>query len=344
MSRSRPTGAPEESLPISAERMRWLRRIFPWVSLATGICGAFLMNRGPAQSALVASAAVLTWITLLTVRWLSRLDQEDAGPRRRFLISALAFSSLTVTQSLLHLTIWFSLPFYWRAATFDEPGHVLFMASLVALSVVSLWDPLSGWLLRRRLVAAILPTAGSFLALTAVLPGFGLSTHVALLVSLGISLLSALLFAFLGAPRDQHAAVMGRALAAVAIVLLAFALGAARIVPAAPLRLMKAEIGTRLSGKWIADPSRELKRAPERLICATSIWSPIGVRDQLYHVWRKDGVERARIKLKVLGGRTRGYRTHSRIAPGKREQGLYRCSVETESGQVLGSVSVRVSG
>jgi hypothetical protein len=68
------------------------------------------------------------------------------------------------------------------------------------------------------------------------------------------------------------------------------------------------------------------------------------LHDRLFHVWRKNGVQRARIELKIVGGRTRGYRTQSHIRHlGKYPTGTYRCTVETATGQVLGSRSVRIA-
>ena len=74
------------------------------------------------------------------------------------------------------------------------------------------------------------------------------------------------------------------------------------------------------------------------MFCASAIASPVGVRDRLFHVWRYDGAVRSRIELSFRGGRLEGYRTYSRISGfGKRPSGVYTCSVETMSGQVLGS-------
>jgi len=87
---------------------------------------------------------------------------------------------------------------------------------------------------------------------------------------------------------------------------------------------------------------RELDHVPARLHCATAIASPLGLHDKLFHVWRKAGKQRARIALKIVGGRELGFRTHSRITPS--DPGKYTCTVETASGQVLGSRSVKITG
>ena len=303
------------------------------------------MDRGPRRGAVVAGCAVLVWFTLLAVAWLPRMLVHDQPGHRRRLLRALHRASLMATQSMLQLTLFFALPFYWHAATLDEPGHVLFMATLMLLCAVTLWDPLTMRLLARPLLGALLPAAGSFVALCAVLPGLGFSTRTSLWLAAAAAGVGTVLVAVGVAPVDRRRDVTARALLAVGVLGGALVLGAARAVPAAPLRLIDAEIGTQLSGKWLADPTRQLAGLPERLICATAIWSPLGVHDRLFHVWRKDGVLRARIKLEIRGGRGQGYRTNSRIQNlGRNGQGVYRCTVETENGQVLGGANLRVGG
>jgi hypothetical protein len=135
----------------------------------------------------------------------------------------------------------------------------------------------------------------------------------------------------------------GRAFLVALLLPAALPLGLARGIPAAPLRLISVEMGTRLEQQAIIDPSSQLRAAPARLYCATAIWSPVGVKDQLFHVWQRDGQARAVIKLSITGGRSGGYRTYSRIQqPGGLPYGTYRCSVETAIGQVLGGTSLRV--
>jgi hypothetical protein len=324
------------------DRLRWFS---PWLSLGFGVGSALTMDRGPRRGAVVAACAVLVWFTLLLFAWLPRvLDQDQAG-HRRWLLPALRRASLMATQSMLQLTLFFALPFYWQAATLDEPGHVLFIASMILLCAVTLWDPLTVRLLSRPLLGALLPATGSFVALCAVLPGLGFSTRTSLWLAAAAAGVGTVLVAAGVAPVDRRRAVTARALLAVGLLGGALALGAARAVPAAPLRLIKAEIGTRLAGKWLADPVSHLARTPERLICATAIWSPLGVHDQLFHVWRRDGALRARIELDIRGGRGQGYRTNSRLQHlGHSAEGVYRCTVESENGQVLGSASVRIGG
>jgi hypothetical protein len=194
------------------------------------------------------------------------------------------------------------------------------------------------------LFAPLLPAVASFAALAAVLPGLGLSTQQSLWVAALTAALGVALLVAAAAPVEQRLRRAVRALCVALLLPAALPLGLARVVPAAPLRLMRVEIGTRLSQQWVADPTAQLHQAPARLFCATAIWSPVGVSDRLFHVWRKDGQTRARIELSISGGRTAGYRTYSRIQQAEGlPDGTYRCSVETQAGQVLGGAAVKVA-
>jgi hypothetical protein len=329
--------------PVSGSRPRLLAlvlKLLPWISLVFGIAGAIVMDRGPKRGALLAGAAVAMWFTLLVLRVVASRARA-MGVQPRFAARAVELSSLLATQSLVHLGFYFALPFYVQAASLDL-GHGLFLVGLCALSLVSLWDPLSGWLLRHPLLAPLLPATASFVALSAVLPGLGLSTQQSLWAACAISGAGMLATTLAGAPPGQRAKSALLTLAAVLLLPLALRLGAARIVPAAPLRLMQIEIATRREGRWVGDPAERFRTVPERLFCATAIYSPLGVRDRLFHVWTHDGAPRARVELDIRGGRGAGFRTFSRIVPGARGGGEYRCRVETQAGQVLGSRTVRV--
>ncbi len=318
------------------------RLLLPWASLAVGVVSALMLDRSPDRAWIAASAAAAVWLTLVALQWFSRATRQEVTGFRRFLLRVLRFSSLMATQSLVQLTLFFALPFYFQAAALDA-GHVAFLAGLCLLSLVSLWDPWTEWILETPILSALLPATCSFVALAALLPVFGLSTRVslwlaALLSSIGVPLLTA---AAATPERRRLAAVAG---GVVALALpLSLLLGASRIIPAAPLRLVKAEMGTRIENKWVVDPVEQLDRAPRRLYCATAIYSPLGLKDRLFHVWRKDGRPLATVELKIVGGRRQGYRTRSRISHfGRQPDGEYSCTVQTQTGQVLGTRSVLI--
>ena len=324
---------------------QWLHRVLPWVSLVMGVISALTMDRGPERAALVAVATVVSWLTLFAMRWAVSLpDDPSRSQRRQRVLAFLRRSTLVATQSALQFGLFFSGPFYWRAAALLL-DHALFIGVAAVLSAMTLWDPLSEWLLRRPTLGPLALAFSSFATLNAVLPGFGLSTQLSLWVAAILGAVGVMLMATWGAPAGQRLRTGLWVLLRALLLPLAFSLGAARLVPAAPLRLASIEFGTAAVEHWVAAPVTQLTAAPERLFCATAIASPVGVKDRLFHVWQHAGSEVARIELDIRGGRQAGYRTRSRLAgPQLRAAGRYTCSIETASGQRLGSRSIVIGG
>lgn len=331
--------APPEPSPVAAvaaaPRPRLLQRLLPWISLAVGIASAVLMDRGPKRGAVVAGAGVVVWLVLIAQRWLAGLSTTHGRVLGKVIWLARQ-SSLMATQSLVQLTLFFALPFFVRAADLRDPGHAAFLIVLAVLAAIALWDPLTEWLFAHPRLGALLPAASSFVALTAVLPGLHLSTQQSVWIASAVAGAGAALVLLAGTQAGARARNVPLALLLVAALPLALWLGALRMVPAAPLRLVTVQFGTRVADHWVADPLEDGAPVPARLFCATAISAPLGVRDRLFHVWRRDGKQRERIELKIAGGRTAGFRTFSRITPGRNGAGRYRCTVETASGQVLG--------
>jgi hypothetical protein len=325
-------------------RRAWLRRLLPWLSLAYGIVSAFTMDRGPKRAWVVAVIALAVWFVLLLKRTLMHFDPVALGPIKARLLRLGRQSSLTATQSAVQLMLIFSWPFYLRAAQIRDPRHAGFLVLLLALSSASLWDPLSEYLLARPRLGPLLPATGSFVALSAVLPGLGLSTQHSAWVAACVAGSGAALMLVTSKPSGERVRALPMALLLAAALPLSLFLGLGRIVPAAPLRLAAIEMGAHIENHWITEPLKDDDPAPSLLYCATAIWSPIGVRDRLWHVWQKDGDPRARIELEIRGGRGEGFRTFSRISSGRNPEGRYRCTIETGSGQVLGSKTIRLGG
>jgi len=342
-----------QDLPAPERRARaWfapLHRVLPWLSLALGATSAYFMDRGPKRAALVAVAASSLWLTLTVTHWLLRVELvgTSLGPTRRRLVQFARYSGVLITQSIVQLCLFFALPFYFRASTLVaseiDPGHAAFMLGLGAFCAVSLWDPWTEWLLRRPFLSPALPAVASFVALNTVLPGYGLSTQRSLWIASGSTVLGVALMSAGAAVSGQRIKRAAKAALLALLIPLSLRLGAARLIPPAPLRLARAEFGVARQGKWIAQAVTQLAAAPQRLICATAIASPSGLHDRLFHVWRKDGVQRARMELDIIGGRQEGYRTMSWLQDlGAHPAGRYSCSVVTAAGQVLGTRHIRI--
>jgi hypothetical protein len=319
-----------------------LSRALPWVSLAIGLTSALFMNRGPGRAAFVAIAASVVWFLLLAQQWLARMPMPPHAWHARLLWVGRR-SSLMATQSLLQFTLFFALPFFVQAADLHDLGHAGFLVGLCGLSAAMLWDPLSERLLAMRRIGALLPATSSFVALTAVLPGLGLSTRASLWIAAGVAGGGMALMLTAATPAPLRARALRSAVLVALALPLALGLGASRVIPPAPLRLSSIEFGRHLREHWISEPLHNGSASPARLYCATAIASPAGLHDHLFHVWRRNGQPRARVPLEITGGREAGYRTISRIVLGPAESGLFSCRVETGSGQTLGEKSVQLT-
>ena len=330
----------EAAAPSRSDRLRALgRRAMPWGSLALGVASAVWMNRSPGRAGLIGAATVLGWALLVGLTWLHRLDHVRLEGRRRLALRAAQLGSIAASEWQIQLSLFFATPFYLLAS----PGHLehlLFLGVLCAAGLVTLWDPLFRALLRRPVAALALQAVASFAALNVVLPVLGVSNRLRLWASAAATaLLMPLVGAAMASERRFRAAA--RAAAVGALIPLGLALGGARFIPAAPLRLVKAEMGTEIAGHEVADPAAEVA-GPAQLVCATAIWAPRGLRDELLHLWAKDGAPTDRIALKVEGGRAQGFHTWSTKRNLGPAPGSWTCTVVTESGQVLGERTIRV--
>ena len=77
-----------------------------------------------------------------------------------------------------------------------------------------------------------------------------------------------------------------------------------------------------------------------RVYCYASVYAPLRLSTTVYHTWEYydttvgKWVFHARIPYPISGGRTSGYRGQTNIENAR--EGTWRCSVETERGQVVG--------
>jgi hypothetical protein len=309
------------------------RRLLPWVSLGMAVASVILMNRRPERAWLIAAAAGAGWIVLSLFGLAQGIDPARLRGRAAWLSKAARFSTAAGAQSLIQMCLFFSAPFYVRAAA--TPAHWGFVAVLIAASIATAWDPWCMAVLRRPASAALLQAIAAFAALDCVLPLLGVSNRVSLFVAAGA--------AVVGVPLAAGGSIARRIAAGVGGALLvggAFFLGATRVVPPAPLRFVSGAIGTRIVDRELVDPATVLAEPPGQLVCATAIAAPNGLKDKLRHVWRQDGVHRATLTLDIRGGRELGFRAWSyRRNPGF---GRWTCTVETASGQMLGGAEIRI--
>lgn len=319
-----------------------LKRLLPWFSLATGMASAFLMNRTPERAWIVVIASVCVWLFLFVLFSVSRVREDQAAPgstrARAGRFALLLFSQVLTQQALL-----FPLPFYVRAAQ-AHPRHAVFFLAYTVAVVIALWDPLYERISRRPAAALAHSAFAAFVGLAMVLPILGFSNTTALVLagmcaSLALPLVTLASDAALSARR---AVSVGARMAALVLL----ARGLAFLVPPAPLELLAIDIGTGVQDRVLVGgrPGHgDVIEGPSELFCHTTIKAPLGLKDALVHVWRRDGRNLITVPLDVRGGRNAGFRTWSRHSETPRVRaGRVLCQVETASGQVLGSTDVIV--
>lgn len=324
---------------LFAKARPWL----PWFSLVLGVAGGVMMDRRPENAWMIATAAVGMWLLLGAFVFMGSLDADQLEGKKAVFAKVVSFSAVMGSQSLIQLCLFFALPFYWGALSFHF-GHLFFFDLLLVACALTLWDPLYEFVFRSRLASAALLAFATFAAVNCILPVMGLSNRVSLYgAAIATSALIPALLRLYGLRFENLAYRLAFNAAAVALFPLFIAFGGAAFVPPAPLELADAAMGTQIADRWVADPTDELPDVPEQLVCATAIAAPRGLKDELFHVWWKDGHVVDRVALDVRGGREAGFRTWSikkRLT--KAPRGEWRCAVETASGQTLGRTNLEI--
>lgn len=78
----------------------------------------------------------------------------------------------------------------------------------------------------------------------------------------------------------------------------------------------------------------------ENIFCYASVFAPARLVTDIYHRWEyydetvEKWIEHGRYSYSILGGRDDGYRGYTQIS--NYREGIWRCTVETERGQVIG--------
>ncbi len=307
-------------------------KALPWGSLCIAVGSALIMDRTYKSAWMVIAAALLAWGALVGFALLSSLNADDYEGRKRLAVKAASVLSLVVTQSLIQQCLFFSIPFYFTAASFTV-GHIYFMAVLAVAAAVTLWDPVYEWVMAIAPLRFFLMGFSVFAGLNAVIPVLGTGNGISLAIAgfvagLGVPVQSWLLmphaerpsagedlgfmkafqFDFLGAapkiwsertPRGRWSRIQFAAVVAGVAVPILVVFVVARFIPPAPPELVHIQLQTERSKTRDKVPA-VINGVPNELNCVTWIWGPGGFHDELVHVWFKDGKEVDRMTLKVV--------------------------------------------
>ncbi|MCB9649165.1 MAG: hypothetical protein H6730_21545 [Deltaproteobacteria bacterium] len=150
-------------------------------------------------------------------------------------------SAPLATQSVVQLALFFTLPFYLRAAAWTL-GHTVFLGAMAAAALLTLWDPAFAWVFRHRPGRLAMVAFASFAGLACVLPVLGLSNQVSLTLAAVTTAVGVPVLDVLESPEGEAAEWprrarrwLARGVVAAGVVAAAWGLGGPLVPPAAPI-------------------------------------------------------------------------------------------------------------
>jgi hypothetical protein len=250
-------------------------------------------------------------------------------------------------QGLHQDLLLFLLPIYYASTTLSS-RNVLFLLLIMVGAVVTSIDPwYQGSVLRYPWMAHALFAFGLFASLNLGLPLIKVRSGLALVTSAFLTALA------LMPPVRRRFALSWRTAAygcAVGGLLGALVIWSIRDwIPPAGLYLSSATFARSVERMTPIDPISEASAATVQgwggLVCFTAVSAPVGLTEQIYHVWRKGGAPVVRVALSpIKGGRPGGYRTYSRRSDlGSDPVGTWTVDVRTAQDQLIGRVGLRVT-
>jgi len=328
-----------------AVRFSWLRWLGTWgvsaASFVLGLLTLFIFRRGLPHVGWIVGYLLLLWLLFAALTEL-RAGLEARGRHRVIGASEYAI------QSLFHGLSLFVLPAYYAATTLDS-SNVFFLIGVAVAALVTAVDPWYRRFVRpRRWLGLLLFGFSIFAALNVALPLVGIRPILALE---GSAIFAAL--ALSPALRRAHGigwmSALRRAAALVCVAALLAWFGRA-LVPPAPLfiaRALAARTIRMLEPVDVIEGSVPAARVVEwgEITAYTAVYAPGGLRQDIAHVWRRDGVVLARIRLSpVRGGRAEGFRTWSRRTDWRPPvAGRYTVDIVTSSDQLIGRLRFAIA-
>jgi hypothetical protein len=321
-------------------RIRWVR---DWgisiASLVSGMGTLLIFRRGIEYFPWFVGYLLLLWLAAVAFAH-SRRALDAQG---RHVVGLVV--DYTV-QTLTHGLLLFLLPIYYVSTTLTS-RNVWFLLLLAGAALLTTIDP---WYRKMTLhfrgIELFLFGFGLFASLNVAFPLLRMQSAWGLHASGFISVL--VLAPALRRPQTPWwpAILQTCACAIFASILL---WPARTWIPPVPLHLTRGTFANSVIELEPSQPVSEISAAQLRewgtLACFTSVDAPAGLREPIYHVWRKDGESVARIALSpIRGGRAGGFRTYSRKT-GLGEGGVTSWSVDvlTAHDQLIGRVRLSVT-
>ena len=330
-----------ERLATRHPQLRWVKK---WGisagSLVSGVLTLLVFRRGLEYFPWFVGYLLLLWLVGVA---LAQVRQGLAARGRRALSMVVDYT----VQTLFHGLLLFLLPIYYASTTLTS-RNVLFLALLATGAILTAIDP---WyqvvMLRFRQVELLLFGFGLFASLNVAFPLLGLQSAYALILS-GIGSVLALIPVF---RRGEHTlwrtAVIRAGICAIFVALLLWPMR--DWIPPVPLQLARGTFARAVGRLEPEQPVSTLTvdelRSWQGITAFTAITAPAGLRERIYHVWRKNGAIVARIPLSpISGGRPGGFRTYSRkVDMGENPVGAWTVDVLTAHDRLVGRIRLAVT-
>jgi hypothetical protein len=337
---------------LESVRSRWvdLRSRYPWLhwvekwgmstgSLVLGVLTLLVFRRGIEYFPLYVGYLLLFWLAGVAF---ARVRQSLASRGRRLIALVVDYT----VQTLFHGLLLFLLPIYYASTTVTS-ANVGFLVVLAGAALITAVDP---WyqmvVLRFRWTEIPLFGFGLFASLNVAFPLIRVPSPWALLLSGLVSILALTPIFRRGTDTSWIGALLRAVFWGVAFALFLWPLR--EWIPPVPLHLTRATFAKSVVRLEPVQPVSTLSadelRAWGGVVAFSSVAAPAGLREPIYHVWRRDGVVVEKIPLSpIRGGLRAGFRTYSRkVDLGQDLVGWWTVDVLTVTDQLLGRIRLEV--
>lgn len=315
-------------------------RYYPYLSLTIGFATVILWERGfDFIRWIFIYLIVISVTTLIGIRLLTRYAEKKA-----FSYSIICIDF--INQNLYQDMLFFLLPIYWSSATVISL-NIIFVLILLTLCVITTFDNLyKNLLLRNTYIRYVFFVFVLFAFLNFSLPVLlGIKNIWSLYLSIFISILILTpLFIPLKRvpPFKKYHAFYIIAIGAMSFLLLSIS---KPFIPPVPLSLKHGVVSKGID-RDAREPIAPFKKINSSELgeayCYTRLFAPHGVKERLWHVWRREGRIVQKVQLNVSGGRKEGFRTWSKKTIRGNDAGRWAVDVVTDGGQLVGRVRFKI--
>lgn len=326
-------------------RMLWWLHSF--YALGLGISVVIFASQGFAHARFLTISLALAWVVvILFFRFFGSgtgQQVEGKGAKMRF------FVMTYVLKNMYQGMLFFLLPFYWRAITFDSANQWFLVALGVCAFLSTLDVVFDRMLMKWKVAASAFYFFTLFACLNLVIPALLPNSRAAVTLVVAAAV-SALAFWTMHVPMRM----LGRPLGVTLLVTwtlgsLAGAYFGRAGVPPVAMHIARAAVGPKLldDGRLALEVSSLHVSLVHELYAVTDIVVPGGKGDRLIHVWYKDGeeVQRSEDVDPHPQGLWDAVRLQSKLAADKiptDKAGAWSVDVLTDDGQLVGRVSFTV--